>query len=278
MRVTFAHRLQAIIDTDGASKRDRETAADLLRQYTRTKRLSSGQSRLVRILEEKNAPEAIAERKSRTSPIIERLTTLYGRIADQKSWDYGFCESLLEQARNDRSLSPRQLEILEKIEGRYNDEAMEVLRSWNRNFTPDMRERYEVCLQYYKRSLYFKRQCQEYQAAYENGIKLIPSMNDYNKVVKNKYAEKVLTAHYADPLYPVGSMVTLRGKRFPNRYGAQPKPNYLVIKNNLPIRNACKGAKIYQLLPVGSAQLVHFEERQLKKHRAPKKRSPEIRT
>ena len=208
----------------------------------------------------------------------ERLITLRKRISDPSSWDAGFIESLTKQVNQGYTLSPRQIEILEKIEGRYSDEAMEVLRSWNRNFTPDMRERYEVCLQYYKRSSYFKRQCEEYQAAYESGIKLIPSMNDYNKIVKNKYAEKVLTAHYADPLYPVGSMVTLRGKRFPNRYGAQPKPNYLVIKNNLPIRNACKGAKIYQLLPVGSAELVHFEERQLKKHRASKKRSPEIRT
>tara|TARA_Y100000034_G_scaffold76760_1_gene92234 strand:- start:889 stop:1701 length:813 start_codon:yes stop_codon:yes gene_type:complete len=267
MRVTFAHRLQAIIDTDGASKRDRETAADLLRQYTRTKRLSSGQSRLVRTLEAKNAPEAIAERKARTSPLIKRLTTLYGRIVDQSSWDYGFCESLLSQARNDRSLSPRQLEILEQIEARHSDEALEILKEWDQNFSPDMRERYEVCLQYYKRSAYFNRQCQEYQAAYESGTKLIPSMKDYNKIVKNKYAQKVLTAHYADPLYPVGSMVTIRSNQYRRLRNGQ---DYLVIKNDLPIRNACKGAKIYQLLPVGSAELVHIEERHIKKHRTRK--------
>jgi len=263
MRVTFAHRLQAIIDTDGASKRDRETAADLLRQYTRTKRLSSGQSRLVRTLEAKNAPEAIAERKGRTSPIIERLTTLYGRIADQKSWDYGFCESLLEQARNDRALSVRQIEILEKIEGRYSDEALEAINLWDRSFTADKRERYEICLAYYKPTPYYKAAI----AQYEVDSTLIPSLLLYTKIVENPYAKKVLTAHFADPLYPVGSMVTLRGNQRRFRIKSQ---NYLVIKNDLPIRNACKGAKIYQLLPVGSAELVHFEERQLKKHRKPK--------
>lgn len=263
MRVTFAHRLQAIIDTDGASKRDRETAADLLRQYARTKRLSSGQSRLVRTLEAKNAPEAIAERKARTSPLIERLTRLHGRITDQSSWDYGFSQSLLEQARNDRSLSPRQLEILEKIEGRYSDEALEAVSSWVQNFSPDMRDRYEVCLEYYKPTPYYKRAV----AAYEADPTLVPSIDLYNKIVKNKYAQKVLTAHYADPLYPVGSMVTIRGNQYRGHRKAQ---NYMVIKNDLPIRNACKGAKIYQLLPVGAAELVHIEERYIKKHRTRK--------
>ena len=271
MRVTFAHRLQAIIDTDGASKRDRETAADLLRQYVKTKRLSSGQSRLVRTLEAKNTPEAIKERTGRVSPIIKRLTRLHGRIADHSSWDYGFSESLLDQARNDRSLSPRQLEILEKIEGRYSDEALEAVSLWDQSFTSDMRERYKVCLEYYKPTPYYKRAV----AAYEADPTLVPSIDLYNKIVKNKYAEKVLTAHFADPLYPVGSMVTLRGNQTTrgHRYfrgsGYSP-PNYLVIKNDLPIRNACKGAKIYELLPVGSAELVHFEERQLKKHRKKK--------
>ena len=271
MRVTFAHRLQAIIDTDGASKRDRETAADLLRQYTRTKRLSSGQSRLVRTLEAKNAPEAIAERKGRTSPIIERLTTLYGRIADQKSWDYGFCESLLEQARNDRALSVRQIEILEKIEGRYSDEALEAINLWDRSFTADKRERYEICLAYYKPTPYYKAAI----AQYEVDSTLIPSLLLYTKIVENPYAKKVLTAHFADPLYPVGSMVTLRGNQATRnnrnfRGSGFSRTNYLVIKNDLPIRNACKGAKMYQLLPVGSAELVHFEERHLKKHRTRK--------
>jgi len=271
MRVTFFHRLLAILDTEGVSKRDHATATDLLSQYTKTKRLSSGQSRLVRILEEKNAPEAIAERKARTSPIIERLTALYGRISDQKSWDYGFCESLLEQARNDRALSVRQIEILEKIEGRYSDEALEAINLWDRSFTADKRERYEICLAYYKPTPYYKPAI----AQYEVDPTLIPSLLLYTKIVENPYAQKVLTAHYADPLYPVGSMVTLRGNQATRshrhfRGAGYSRPNYLVIKNDLPIRNACKGAKMYQLLPVGSAELVNYEERHLKKHRKPK--------
>jgi len=271
MRVTFFHRLLAILDTDGVSKRDHATATDLLSQYTKTKRLSSGQSRLVRILEEKNAPEAIAERRGRRSPAIKRLTALSGRIADHSSWDYGFCESLLEQARSDRNLSVRQLEILEKIEGRYSDEALERISLWDRSFTADKRERYEVCLAYYKPTPYYDRA----NGAYDRDPTLIPSLAQYTKIVENPYAQKVLTAHYADPLYPVGSMVTLRGNQATRRNrhfrgSGFSRTNYLVIKNDLPIRNACKGAKMYQLLPVGSAELVHFEERHLKKHRTPK--------
>ena len=270
MRVTFAHRLQAIIDTDGVSKRDWHVATDLLSQYVKTKRLSSGQSRLVGILEEKNAPEAIAERRGRTSPIIKRLTALSGRIADRSSWDCGFCESLLEQARNERALSPRQIEILEKIEGRYTDEALEAVSLWDRSFTSEKRERYEICLAYYKPTPYYKPAIAQYEA----DATLIPSLAQYTKIVENPYAQKVLTAHYGDPLYPVGSMVTLRGSRSTRHAlgwkAGSSRPNYLVIKNDLPIRNACKGAKMYQLLPVGSAELIHFEERHLKTHRTPK--------
>jgi hypothetical protein len=242
----------------------------LLRQYVKTKRLSSGQSRLVRILEEKNAPEAIAERRGRRSPAIKRLTALSGRIADHSSWDYGFCESLLEQARSDRNLSVRQLEILEKIEGRYSDEALEAVSLWDRSFTAEKRERYELCLAYYKPTPYHKRAT----GAYDVDPALVPSLAQYTKIVENPYAQKVLTAHYADPLYPVGSMVTLRGSRTTRHTlgwkAGSSRPNYLVIKNDLPIRNACKGAKVYELLPVGSAELVRFEERHLKTHRKPK--------
>ena len=284
MRVTFAHRLQAIIDTDGVSKRDWHVATDLLSQYVKTKRLSSGQSRLVGILEEKNAPEAIAERRGRTSPVIKRLTALSGRIADRSSWDCGFCESLLEQARNERALSPRQIEILEKIEGRYTDEALEAISLWDQSFTAEKREQYEICLAYYKPTRYYKPAIAQYEA----DATLIPSLSQYTKIVENSYAQKVLTAHFADPLYPVGSMVTVRGSRLPRHTLGCPRTvrglmcgchrgkagssrtNYLVIKNDLPIRNACKGAKVYELLPIGSAELVRFEERHLKTHRTPK--------
>ena len=49
--------------------------------------------------------------------MIERLENLIERIEDENSWDFGFASSLRDQTKEGRSLSPRQTEILEKIEG-----------------------------------------------------------------------------------------------------------------------------------------------------------------
>jgi len=215
------------------------------------------------------------KRKERYS-MIERLTTLRQRITDPSSWDAGFVESLTNQANKGYTLSPRQIEILEQIEDRHSDEKLKSLAQWAENFSREQREKYEICLRYYKRTSYFKKQRQEYQSAYEAQQldQFVPSMKDYTKIVENAYAQKVLSAYFSEPLYPVGTMVSLRSSEQTRRHIRSSKStSYLVIKNNLPIRSACKGAKMYQLLPVGESLTVHFEERHLKAFKKPKTRS-----
>ena len=49
----------------------------------------------------------------------QRINNTLGRMmitGDEKSWDYGFLESLQEQMTTRGSLSPRQQEILQQIE------------------------------------------------------------------------------------------------------------------------------------------------------------------
>ena len=53
--------------------------------------------------------------------MLERINNVKGRIliaGDESSWDFGFMESLEEQLTKRGSLSPRQEEVLQQVEGR----------------------------------------------------------------------------------------------------------------------------------------------------------------
>lgn len=205
--------------------------------------------------------------------MIERLTTLRKRITDPSSWDAGFIESLTNQANKGYTLSPRQIEILEKIESNWSDEKLRELEEWNLTFNEEKREKYEICLQYYKMTSYFKRQREEYQAAYEDGsmATFIPSMKDYMKIVENKYAQKILDAHYAEPKYTNGSLVVFRKGSAPYWVDRNNMKPMVVVRSNLPVRTAAKGSKRYELLPVGESRLYQCEERHIKHYKKPSK-------
>jgi hypothetical protein len=65
--------------------------------------------------------------------MLERINNVKGRIliaGDESSWDFGFMESLEEQLTKRGSLSPRQEEVLQQVEGRWSDEALSSRASW----------------------------------------------------------------------------------------------------------------------------------------------------
>ena len=79
----------------------------------------------------------------------QRINNTLGRImitGDEKSWDYGFLESLQEQITTRGSLSPRQQEILQQVEGRYSDEALKSRASWAQTSTEDQDTKFNIAL------------------------------------------------------------------------------------------------------------------------------------
>ena len=93
----------------------------------------------------------------------------------------------------------------------------------------------------------------------------MPTIEQYNKITKNKFAVKVLTAHFADPKFAPGSLVQF-GATAPAHMRRLP-PCVVIKANAAPITSAAKGAKVYSVLPMGSAKTVLCEERHLKKAR-----------
>ena len=228
--------------------------------------LSPRQVEILAKVEARHSAEAVAEREKTTAPLRGRLQALTARVTEG-SWAGGFVESLTEQVASGRNLSPRQIEILEKIESEHSDEAVNAAAAWNNNFSEDMRERLPVVARYYRREGYFSNLVDRVLTLDGQSTTFIPSEKQYRKITENKYAQKVLKAHFDAPKYPAGSMVQLRpyaSYTALQKVGDRP---CVVISTTEPIVSAAKGAKMYRVLPFGSTDLIFVEERHIKKAR-----------
>ena len=120
--------------------------------------------------------------------MIQRLENLIGRIEDEGSWDFGFASSLRDQSKEGRTLSPRQIEILEKIEGNHSDEVLAANESWAAEWDADRAQRLQIVAAYYYRNGYF----QNIVASAMADPEWIPTQKQYSAITGNKYAQAVL--------------------------------------------------------------------------------------
>jgi hypothetical protein len=94
----------------------------------------------------------------------------------------------------------------------------------------------------------------------------VPTEAQYNKMVKNKYAQKILVGYNSSPKYPTGTLVQLRATA-PRFRGAKAM---VTATNYAEPVSACAGNKVYQLLPLGETTPFVVEERHIKTWRAAK--------
>ena len=193
--------------------------------------------------------------------MIERLENLIERIEDENSWGFGFASSLRDQTKEGRTLSPRQAEILEKIEGNYSDEVLAANESWAAEWDADRAQRLQIVAAYYYRNGYF----QNIVASAMADPDWIPTQKQYSAITGNKFAQAVLTNSLDEPKFAAASMVEFR-KAGRVRYALRGKPA-LILRALPEVETHAKGGKRYEVLPVGSATPVTCEERDLKKAR-----------
>ena len=274
-RPTYRTRLQALVANPAISPRDKNFAQSLLSYYERKGRLSAGRVKWVATLEERYSPENLAAGAAKNSKMLARLNALRART-EAASWAAGFVESLVGQVTADRRLSERQLQILKKIEAEHDDAAMAERQKWVESYKndPSLRADAIVVANYYLSTGYFRDTA---KMVVEDET-FIPTYSQYNKMVKNKYAQKVLASHNSPAKYPAGSLVTFRanapsGVRYLD--GAYLKRNVtlMVVETDAaPVTSAARGSKVYKLLPVGRASTLTVEERHIMKFRQPKKK------
>ena len=133
----------------------------------------------------------------------------------------------------------------------------------------EYKDNLEVVCGYYERTGgYFSRVISKHNSGE------ILSKGEYDKIAKNKYAEKVLNAHRADPSFAVGSLVDFRAsheetddERGSRRVWKRAPMGLLILSNDAPIISACIGAKRYKVVPIGNNEPFYVEERYIKKRK-----------
>jgi len=269
-RTTYKTRLETLL-AGPMSAGDRRFASSLLDFYNRKKRLTTGRARCVKQLEERYSAEALAARQGASEAIVERLKAVSAEIATAGSdWERQFVSSLCEHAQL-KDLSPRQIEILEKIESRFTPHAKAQAASWDRRYTEvdqadglSPRERAIIAAKYYARTQYYQTLAHKVL----NEPNFVPSIKAYSKMVENKYAQKIIDAVTSEPKYAVGSYVALRsqaGYALSRATGDKP---CVVLKTDVETPTSpARGAKKYLVLPLGLPKPVVVEERYLKRAR-----------
>ncbi len=126
----------------------------------------------------------------------------------------------------------------------------------------------QVCDYYSRSGGYFRRLIQLHRSGE------VLNKGQYDKIVNNKYAQKVITAINAKPIFAKGSLVDFRStheetqdENGSRRLYKNAPLGLLILSSDAPIVSACKGAKRYKVVPIGHNEPFYVEERWLKKRK-----------
>ncbi len=174
-RITYADRFNDLLAKDYLTDNDRRFAESLYTYYKRKKVLTAGRRRCFLNLEQR-----YAERPVTNDAVVARINGLCERMdaAPGSEWESNFAISLLQQAKAGRDLSERQFEILEKIESKWSDDALQARNDWTDNFTSEMAEKYRVMMEYYGKNGYYSN----LTTAYKKDPSLIPTMENMGSI------------------------------------------------------------------------------------------------
>jgi hypothetical protein len=269
-RVTYADRFDALL-TRPLSMRDRRFCESLQSFYKRKGRLTPGRARCVRQLEDRYDPQKLAKAAERGSPMLQRLNALLTRV-EGNQWATGFITSLMQQATT-RDLSPKQIAMIEKIESENSDAAIAARTTWQQdyhragtdskypNHTP--REIMIIAAQYYKTSGYYADLVE--RVLHSDNAGFTPSLKQYTAMTGNKYAQKVIDAHFAPAKYETGSFVLARSTApYAVRNALATRPAVVLKADAAAVTSAARGVKKYSILPFGSPRPILVEERHIK--------------
>ncbi len=242
--------------------RDRTFIESLHRHWSGGKAMTSGRKHHFFLVKERVAQLEARGDDLADKDLATKLARLSGR-APEGTWDHTFVTSLAEQNDSGRTLSSRQSEILDKIVNRYSDASINKSREWASEYDEAKRVKAGRMARYYVKAGYFN----DLAERIINDPAFVPTMKQYNAITTNKYAAKVLAGYETPAKYAVGSTV-LPASACPQarwfRRGG------LILTDGETVTSACKGNRVYKVLPIGGMRPLLVEERHIKKHRGVK--------
>ena len=204
---------------------------------------------------------------------LEKIEYLL-RQDSMDGWTRNFCNSLGDQLDVGRTLSERQVEILDAKYEEHGPAARAENSAWAESWDSEKEERFRICALYYQGTGYYSSLAQQVSADGVIAEGFIPSKREYHKMCNNKYALKVLAAWFSEPKFPAGSLVAIRATA-PRRTLAndliikhrdgKPIAYFVLETNSSTPTSASAGAKKYKILAAGSTAPIEVEEKHLKK-------------
>jgi|TARA_Y100000310_G_scaffold45806_1_gene42681 hypothetical protein len=194
--------------------------------------------------------------------LLDRLNSM-ATSSDSDQWTRNFCTSLAEGFKKYKGLTQRQYDIFVKKEHQSTPEFQAARNEWRASYDDEKRRIAKVCAEYYKANPpYFA----DLADKVIDDPDFIPSPRQFKAMCENKYAKKVLKSADGEATFKVGQIIELRASaphafklRFPLGKGA------ILQSGAAPVKSAAKGGKVYNVLPLGSADTVEIEERHIKK-------------
>jgi hypothetical protein len=188
--------------------------------------------------------------------------------------EQSFCESLQEYWKRHGQLTDKQWNAFDRMASSYNPAVISARKNWSESWNEEKASNLKIAAKYYLNNPpYFT----DISTKIIHDPEYVPTEKLYNKMVLNKYTQKVLATTAAPPLFEIGSLVKIRATymaawaaspiALPSRRKDMRNRNAIVVKNDGEVVRAGKGAKKYTILPFGEPNTLEIEERYLKKHR-----------
>jgi hypothetical protein len=172
-----------------------------------------------------------------------------------EGWDKDFLASISDFYKRRGYLSGSQYNIFSRIESNCTDEAMKLHTDWINEYDDDKRKRFKVAVDFYCKTYYFTN----ITSKVIKNPDYAPTRKEYDTLVNNKYAQKVMEGTFGEPKYAIGTNVVARSSS--GWYGEKKG----TIIDILPyVKSAVKGNKICRVLWFGESQVAELEERHLR--------------
>ena len=192
---------------------------------------------------------------------IKKVLTTVQNYKEASQWDKSFLDSISQQVEI-KPLSYSQINVLEKIEKKYDPETLREQAEWKKNYSADHREKAVRVAQYYLANPpYFHDLA---SLIVKNPDEHILSLRQWNKMIENKYAKKVLKQYDEPPKFYEKQMVQLRKHRLIPRQLIDTHA-FILKADAAPIKSHAKGSRVYQVLVIGDSKPIYIRECALKR-------------
>ena len=204
----------------------------------------------------KEVPQ-VSEQELTDPGLTDRIKNLATR-SDLNTWEKEFLTSIGQYQLLKKRLSAGQYNAMRKIEENHSEEKTAKQKEFADSFTDDMRENMKIVAGIYRatNSVYHK----ELVKNILDNDKFVPTQEQYNKFMNNKYAQGYVVNVKVAPKYNIGDTVAPSSLDKYSEWKAA-----IVIQNSdiLPMSHAA-GGKRYLILPYGETNTITVEERAIK--------------